>query len=98
MEDVADELDVEMNYTTTDEHVPEAERNNRTIQERIRATYHRLPYKALPKVMLRYLAMACMAQLNYFPAKGGVSPFFSPHTILTRCAIDFDKQCAVEFG
>jgi len=61
---VADELSVEMNYTTTDEHVPEAERNNRTIQERIHATYHHLPYAMIPKMMLRYLAMACTAQLN----------------------------------
>ena len=35
MDRVSDELDVEMNYTTTNEHVPEAERNNRTIKERI---------------------------------------------------------------
>jgi len=69
---VADGLDVEMNYTMTDEHVPEAERNNRTIQERIHATYHHLPYVMIPKMMLRYLAMACTVQLNYFPAKGGV--------------------------
>ena len=35
MEPVADEMEIEMNYATTDDHVPEAERNNRTIQERI---------------------------------------------------------------
>ena len=50
---VADGLGVEMNCTTTDEHVPEAEQNNRTIQERIRATYHHLPYAMIPKMMLR---------------------------------------------
>jgi hypothetical protein len=33
---VSDDLDIEMNYATKGEHVPEAERNNRTIQERIR--------------------------------------------------------------
>ena len=47
MEQVADDLNITMNYATTDEHVPEAERNNRTLQERIRATYHNLPYKAI---------------------------------------------------
>ena len=95
---VADELGVEMNYTTTDEHVPEAERNNRTIQERIRATYHHLPYAVIPKVMLQYLALTSAAQLNYFPAKGGVSPVFSPYTIMLGRAIDFHKQCMVPFG
>jgi hypothetical protein len=59
MEKVSDEVDIEMNYATASEHVPEAERNNRTIQKRIRATYHNLPYAMIPKVMLRYLAMIC---------------------------------------
>ncbi|WP_427962016.1 hypothetical protein [Acidithiobacillus sp.] len=81
-----------MNYTTTDEHVPEAERNNRTIAERIRFAYHNLPYKALPKVMLRYLAMVSTKQLNLLPAKGGVSPYLSPHVILGGRNWDFNKH------
>ena len=43
MDKVADDLNIRMNYTATNEHVPEAERNNRTIGEHIRATYHNLP-------------------------------------------------------
>ena len=54
MDQVQDDLDVVMNYTNASNHVPEAERNNRTIKERIRAAYHRLPYKAIPRVMIRY--------------------------------------------
>eukprot|EP00980_Cylindrotheca_fusiformis_P018259 scaffold5933_cov78-Cylindrotheca_fusiformis.AAC.1 len=34
MDEVQDELDVEMNYANPGDHVPEAERNNRTIKER----------------------------------------------------------------
>ena len=49
---VSDDLDIKMNYTTTDEHVPEAEQNNRTIGERIRAAYHNLSYKRIPKVAI----------------------------------------------
>jgi hypothetical protein len=78
MEPVKDNLDVTMNYTTMDEHRPEAERNNRTIVECIRTTYHNLPYKAMPKVMLRYLAMISTRQLNLFPSKGGVLKYWSP--------------------
>ena len=73
MEPVADEMEIEMNYATTDEHVPKAERNNRTIQECIRTTYHHLPYAAIPRMMLRYLAMTCMVQLNFFPPKCVIS-------------------------
>ncbi|MGC8528515.1 hypothetical protein, partial [Acidiphilium sp.] len=77
-----------MNYTTTDEHVPEAERNNRTIAERIRCAYPNLPYKGISKQMLRYLSMVCTKQLNLFPAKGGVSSYLSPHVILGGRNID----------
>jgi hypothetical protein len=35
---VSEAFNIEMNYATAREHVPEAERNNRTIQERIRGT------------------------------------------------------------
>ena len=34
---------IHMNYAAAKAHVPRAERNNRTIQERVRATYHGLP-------------------------------------------------------
>jgi hypothetical protein len=57
MDEVSDTMDIEMNYTTRGEHVPEAERNNRTIGERIRTAYHNLPYKMIPKIMLKYLSI-----------------------------------------
>ena len=98
MNEVNDNLDIEMNYTSRGEHVPEAERNNRTIGERIRGTYHNLPYKAMPRIMLRYLAMVSTNQLNLFPAKGGVSAYLSPSMILTGKNLDFEKHCQVPFG
>ena len=52
MEKVEDDLNVTMHYAAAQAHVPEAEWNNRTIKERVRATYHRLPYKALSKAIL----------------------------------------------
>jgi hypothetical protein len=99
MNEVSDTLDVEMNCTSRGEHLPEAERNNRTIGERIRATYHNLPYKAIPRIMLRYISMVSTHQLNLFPAKGGVSAYLSPHVlIMTGRNLDFDKHCQVPFG
>jgi hypothetical protein len=79
MEKVEDDLDVNMNFTNAQDYVPQAEQNNRTIKERIRAAYHRLPYKAIPRIMVRYLVMIQTNQLNLFPVKGGVSPYYSPH-------------------
>ena len=45
---VKDELGVTMHCPPKGGHVPEAERNIRVIKERICASYHRLPCKALP--------------------------------------------------
>ena len=98
MDEIKDELGVSMNYTGTDEHVPEVERNNLTIAERIRVAYHHLPFKTMPRVMLKYLAMVCTKQLNIFPAKGGVSPYYSPHVLLNGRQYDYNKDCQVPFG
>ena len=40
--DLEDDLDIELDFVAQGEHVPKAERNNRTIGERIRAGFHRL--------------------------------------------------------
>ena len=98
MTKVEDDLNVTMNYTATDDHVPEAEHNNRTIQERIRAHYHRLPYRRVPKLLLRHISMRSTHQLNLFPAKNGVSDHFSPHLIMGGRPLDYEKDCQVPTG
>ena len=98
MDKVSDDLDVQMNYTNAQDHVPEAERNNRTIKERVRSAYHRLPFRKLPKTMIKYLAMVQVNHLNLFPAKGGVSKYYSPRMILTERNLEYEKHCKVPFG
>ena len=98
MDKVSDDLDANMNYTATDEHVPEAERNNRVLSERCRSMFHSLPYSKMPKIMLRMMSMICARQLNLFPAKGGLSPYFSPHVIMGGQPLDYKKHCQVAFG
>ena len=98
MNPVQDGMDIQMNYTNTSDHVPEAERNNRTIKERVRATFHRLPYKMLPRILIRYLAMTETSKLNYFPVKGGVSKYYSPRMILMGEHLNYTKHFQVPFG
>jgi hypothetical protein len=98
MDKVKDDLGVCMNFTNALDHVPEAERNNRTIKERVQAAYHQLPYKALPKQLIRYLVQTQASQLNLFPAKEGISPYYSPRTILGLPTLDYVKHCTVPFG
>ena len=98
MEEIQDELDIELNFANAGDHVPEAERDNRTIKERIRAAYHHLPYKALPKIMIRYLAMTSASKLNLFPVKGGVSKYYSPNVIMSQRSLNYEKDCAHPYG
>ena len=42
--------------------------------------------------------MVCTKQLNIFPAKGGVSPYYSPHVLLNGRQYDYNKDCQVPFG
>jgi hypothetical protein len=97
VDDIKDDLNNDKNYTSKDEYVPEAERNNRTIGERVQGTYHNMPYKAIPKVMLRYLGMTSTNQLNLFPTKGGVSAYLSPHVIMTCKDLDYEKHFKAPF-
>ena len=95
---VKDEMDVTMKYTAPNEHVSEAERNNRTIQERVRATYHRLPYAAIPTTMMKILVAESARKLNYFPNKHGISQHYSPRQILLQLTLDYDAHCKYAFG
>ena len=95
---VESKFNTTVNYCSTAEHVPEAERNNRVIQERTRATFHRLKYPSLPKKALIVLVMESTKSLNYFPPMGGVSPYYSPHMILHQQQLEYSKHCSVSFG
>ena len=98
MNDVKDDMDIEMDYTTPGDHQPEAERNIRVITKRIRVAYHRLPFEKMPRVMWKYLAMTATDQLNYFPVKGGVSVHYSPHQLIKKRNISFKQECILPFG
>ena len=58
-----------MNYDSPGYHVPEIDRNNRIVNEKYRAQYHRLPFQNIPKYMIRYLDFEVVRKLNYFPFK-----------------------------
>ena len=95
---VEDTLEITLNPTNADDHVPEIERNNRFLKERFRATFHSLPYKAIPVVMIRYLAILVARQANYFPAKYGISKFYSPRMLIERKPLIYERDCRYNFG
>jgi hypothetical protein len=80
--ELQDVYNVSMYYANPQEHGPEAGRNNRVIKERFRSAFHRLPFKKVPKIMVKILAMESAKKLNFFPPKGGISSHYSPRMIL----------------
>ena len=92
MDPVKDEMNIEMFYPPAGDHVSEAERNNRIMEERIRIQYHRVPFTQLPREMWKALVSSVAAQLNFFPAENGVSKAYSPWQIMGNPQLDYKKH------
>jgi hypothetical protein len=88
MDPLALEVRIQVNYASPQEHVPEAEHNNQVIKEWIRATYHCLPYDCMPRIMVKVLVNDSAKKLNFFPAKNGISQYYSPRMILHQQNLD----------
>ena len=90
--------DVHFSICSADDHVPEAERAIRTVKETVRATIHGMPYKRLPRVMVRELVTFAERSINMLPHSDGVSDTMSPDTIVTgRPRMDY-RTMKLEFG
>ena len=98
LEDVEDNMGIQFNYTNAEEHETYIERNNRTIEERCRTAYHDLPYNNVPKILIKHMAIDQVRKCNFYPAKGGVSSYYSPRMIIKQTNIDYDKHCKYGFG
>ena len=98
MDDVKDDMGIDVNISAAGEHESMAERNNETIGGGMRSIYHNLPYKNIPRVMIRYMAMIATESFNYYPAKGGVSAYYSPYVLMNGRDIDYQKHLRYAFG
>jgi hypothetical protein len=91
-------LPIQLNAAVTDDHVHEVERSIRTVKERTRCTIQGLPFRRIPKAMMRAAIQGAHKALNQFPAHNGVSEFLSPLTIMTgRPSPDYNDM-RIEFG
>jgi len=98
MEKAADNLDCTFLYASQGEHVPVAERNNRTIADHIRIALHYLPFWFFPRLLVRWIAMSKTTKLNWFPVKGGLSEHCSPNMILQLPQPDYNRDIKVPQG
>ena len=60
------------------QHAPLAERNIRTIKEKVRSLYHQMPHNQLPKKLVIGMVLVTTKQMNYFPARYGLSQHCCP--------------------
>ena len=87
-----------LHISAAGEHVPEVERSIQTIEDDSRATYHSLPFKQYPKIMLVALANFSVRNRNMFPSEDNVCPNMGPTSIMTGLPMPDDKFFALEFG
>ena len=91
-------LGATLNVTARDEHVPEIERFNRTIKERVRANYNMLPFKYLPPIFIVEMIYNAVFWRNMFTIKGGISDTQSPSEIVLGRKLNFNNHCKIEHG
>ena len=94
--DKACQMGMTLNTVSANEHVPEIERCNRTIKERVRSAKATLPFKNLPVQFLTELVAACIFWLNVLPAHAGISTTMSPRTIITGMEVNYNKHCKIQ--
>ena len=87
-----------INLFSQEEHVPEAERNIRTVKDFTRSTLASLPFQRIPNRMLIELFFGQVFWLNAFPNKYVVSSTLSPCNIMTGKEIDYIKHCNIRPG
>ena len=92
------ELGILLNTTSNDEHVPEIERQIRTVKEKTWAIYCTLPFQKMPRRLIIEMVYAANYWLNMIPRPGGISKTLSPRTLLTGQTWRYTTHCKLEFG
>jgi hypothetical protein len=87
------EMGIVINQTAKNEHVPEVERDGRTLKERVRAVWNTLPYKLTSDMIIGLTHYACK-MVNIFP-KARRS---FPKELFTGVKMDYKRDCKLGFG
>ena len=88
----------QLNCCGADEHVPDIERYIRMVKDRVRSTYHMLPFKRVPRLILIHLVKNVVFWLNTLPALDGVSSTHSPRYLMTGRELEYPLHVRLEFG
>ena len=93
-----DLLPVRMRLCGVDDHVPEIERSVQTQKNENRAVCHAMPYKCMPRIMVRELIKQGNEFLNAFGSKDSLADGLSPRNIIDNLPhVDY-TDLKYEFG
>jgi hypothetical protein len=95
---IHDLLPTQCNIAAADDHVAEVERSIRTVKERVRSLLQGLPFKRVPKLVIRAAVAQAHTSLNQFPNANSASSTISPLTIMTGSPLPNYHDLRIEFG
>jgi len=91
-------LPVRLHLCGTNDHVPEIERSVQTQKNENRSVCHAMPYKCLPRIMVRELIAQGNSFLNAFGSKDEVGQGMTPRNIIDNLPhVDYN-DLKYEFG
>ena len=92
LSELEDGWDIKMNVSLPGAHVPDIERGNRVLQEMFSTALYFLPFKHIPRAMIKFLALRVTRHRNYFLDPTGISKQYSHHTIVGRRQVNVRKE------
>jgi hypothetical protein len=92
-------VNIDFYFAATDDHEPIVERFIRTIKDSCRSQYNMLPFRYVPKAVIRHLVLnSVFWWRNIFPSSSGPSDTYSGHYVLNGVHIDFERHVRIPFG
>ena len=91
------DMHIALNIVSRGEHVPEAERFNRTVKERCRSNFAMILFKRILKRMVVELLHNVVFYLNAIPWIDGISDL-SPMTIIQGTIVDYNLHFRMLYG
>ena len=89
---------ITLNTLSCDEHVPEDERNVRTVKDQVRSVLTNIPFTKVPDHIIIEIFLGQVFWWNSFPNKYGVSKTMIPRHIMYGLKIDYNNHYRIACG
>jgi hypothetical protein len=91
-------VNVDFDFAGKDDHEPTIERFIRTIKDSCRSQRNMLPFKYVPKAIIRHLVLNSVFWWNALPGERGPLDTYSGHYVLTGVHVDYNQHIRIPFG